>query len=326
MVSAASGISSSLSSRRPSVEGLDATAEFLRMRSSPLDELTERISRVAASRQRSVGRSFERPPVTRHRISLLSGDLFRQDTTVVPAAPHSAVAVELSRPSTATVVVNVAPAESTAEDAVPHRSMPAGSPPREITPSSPSTPLDSSTGADARSPLAQKSPSKAVEPSSSAVKRKPLPTESMTPRMPIYDDSKPPGTQPRTPADIPPPARPRPQHADGLAARNPAPVTSPTTAVNPMTMALQVTTAMGTPPSIPERHVHRPAHQGATPRPRRPRAAHASVTSQEENDLDGQMGRHPELEGDRRTWVSRREEGSLESTPPREGRFEQYLS
>ncbi|KAF2766496.1 hypothetical protein EJ03DRAFT_176634 [Teratosphaeria nubilosa] len=97
------------------------------------------------------------------------------------------------------------------------------------------------------------------------------------------------------------------------------------TTIDSMTMAVQVT-AMGSPPSIPARHVHRPTHPGATPRPRRPHAANASITSNEENDLDGQLSRHPELEEDRRTWFSRQEDGSLESTPPREGRFEQYLS
>jgi hypothetical protein len=32
------------------------------------------------------------------------------------------------------------------------------------------------------------------------------------------------------------------------------------------------------------------------------------------------------LEEDRRTWLRRREGGDLDVTPPREGRFERYLS
>ena len=56
MVSAASGISGG-ASRQSSREGLDAAAEFLRMRNSPLDDLTEKFSRLSADRSRSVGRS-----------------------------------------------------------------------------------------------------------------------------------------------------------------------------------------------------------------------------------------------------------------------------
>ena len=58
MVSAASGISGGQPiSRQSSREALDAAAEFLRMRNSPLDDLTEQFSRLASSRPRSVGRS-----------------------------------------------------------------------------------------------------------------------------------------------------------------------------------------------------------------------------------------------------------------------------
>lgn len=58
MVSAASGISGDQPmSRQSSREALDAAAEFLRMRNSPLDDLTEQFSRLASSRPRSVGRS-----------------------------------------------------------------------------------------------------------------------------------------------------------------------------------------------------------------------------------------------------------------------------
>ena len=42
-----------------------------------------------------------------------------------------------------------------------------------------------------------------------------------------------------------------------------------------------------------------------------------------ENDVEGQLAG---LEDDRRVWLGRREDGSLEVTPPAEGRFERYLS
>lgn len=42
-----------------------------------------------------------------------------------------------------------------------------------------------------------------------------------------------------------------------------------------------------------------------------------------ENDIESSL--HG-LEEDRRTWISRREKGSLEVTPPKEGRFEKFLS
>ena len=59
MVSGASGASGGDPiSRQSSKEGLDAAAEFLRMRNSPLDDLTARLSRLSASQQRSVGRSW----------------------------------------------------------------------------------------------------------------------------------------------------------------------------------------------------------------------------------------------------------------------------
>ncbi|KAK6390488.1 hypothetical protein LTR65_005612 [Meristemomyces frigidus] len=56
IVSAASG-ASSISSNDPSFTGTlsDAATEFLRMRNSPLDDLTERLSRLSASRPRSTG-------------------------------------------------------------------------------------------------------------------------------------------------------------------------------------------------------------------------------------------------------------------------------
>lgn len=41
-----------------------------------------------------------------------------------------------------------------------------------------------------------------------------------------------------------------------------------------------------------------------------------------ENDVEGTLAG---LDADRRTWMERREDGNLDVTPPREGRFERYL-
>ena len=94
MVSAASGISGGRQpSRQSSREALDAAAEFLRMRNSPLDDLTEQFSRMSTNRPRSVGRSWERPP--RPRVSLLAGDPFRPETppTVAPRTPVTSIQI-----------------------------------------------------------------------------------------------------------------------------------------------------------------------------------------------------------------------------------------
>jgi hypothetical protein len=261
MVSAASGISGSISSHRTSSDGgLDAAMEFLRMRSSPLDDLTERISRVAASRPRSVGRSWERTP-GRSRVSLLNGDPFRQEA-IPPSQP-----VADTRPQTF------------------------ASPPSTSSAIPPSTPPAEESSSSSRSPLAQKSPTKTP---GSAVKRKPVPTThaETTPRIAVYDDTRPQATQPQTPADVPSTRRSR---GVGNFVR----------------------------PTMPEHeHLVTSTPTQAHPRPIRDERRENSS----ENDVEAQLENIPELEEDRRTWLARQEDGSLETTPPPEGRFEKFLS
>ena len=108
---------------------------------------------------------------------------------------------------------------------------------------------------------------------------------------------------------------------------------------------------ISSPPTIPERHPHRNTYPPATSTqnstsiqtsdntPVRQSTAGMPETSrrvrnrrqaelqrgdeQIENDLEGHLH---SLEADRRTWLGRREGGSLDVTPPKEGRFERLLT
>ncbi|KAK0898697.1 hypothetical protein LTR02_010034 [Friedmanniomyces endolithicus] len=339
MVSAASGISSALSSRHSSTEGLHAAAEFLRMRSSPLDDLTESLSRLAASRPRSVAHSWERSPGQRQRVSLLNGDLFRAEAS--PVLPDE---------RNTTIVMSAVIPESQRNAAIPPRVAdmaclpPQAGTPQVLTPARvsssplPSTPpvrrITSETSTP-RSPLKDISPSKTSRTPRSAIIRKPLPSHATaaTPRVRVYDDSVPAHMQPQTPADIGTSAR----RARGLSE---AAVQGPTALANAV--------ALTSSPPIPQRRSHRHTYPSTTPRPQvshslpgitpagpstasaqgpsRPpqarRRADARTHSSEENEIESQMGL---LEEDRRIWERRQEAGSLESTPPGEGRFERFL-
>lgn len=100
---------------------------------------------------------------------------------------------------------------------------------------------------------------------------------------------------------------------------------------------------MSSPPSIPERHPHRNTYPAATSGQSSVHARASVTTTVEsagqnrvarrrrtqqsvehiENDVEAHLDG---LEEDRRTWLARREDGNLDVTPPREGRFERYLS
>jgi len=324
MVSAASGISDAISgSRRSSAQNLDAATEFLRFRSSPLDDLTERLSRLSG-RPRSVGHSWERPTASRARVSLLAGDPFRPEPP--PSSPSGFVASMLN--------------ESAGEVATPapQNEHPVASPsshwesdttgPLPIAASSPalpSTPPIRSPGTSVgpRLPLADISPDKTRRSPESALKRKPVPTATATPKVRVYDDTEPPHTQPQTLADIGRSSR-RTRGRSETAAR-PSPDHHG-----------RDTVGMG--PLVTERHPHRNTYPSATPlrttaaapviTPAAPPAAVRRSDSQRgshesENDVEEQFDG---IEQDRRTWLSRQGQGSLETTPPTEGRFERYLS
>ncbi|KXL42606.1 MAG: hypothetical protein FE78DRAFT_34283 [Acidomyces sp. 'richmondensis'] len=123
---------------------------------------------------------------------------------------------------------------------------------------------------------------------SSPIKRKPVPMT--TPKVQVYDDSLPPATQPWTPADL--------RGARRARGRSDTIYHAPLLHNSSRDVA-----------SPPERHPHR----------------HTYPAEAAENDLlDAHLAG---LEEDRRRWVGRRwEEGSLQVTPPREGRFERFLS
>jgi hypothetical protein len=110
---------------------------------------------------------------------------------------------------------------------------------------------------------------------------------------------------------------------------------------------------MSSPPPIPERHPHRNTYPSTTSAQSNVStaiststatslAAEANVpqmTRQNRNSRRARTQRgieQPEndvveahlqgLEEDRRTWLHRREDDSMDVTPPKEGRFERYLS
>ncbi|KAK3713747.1 hypothetical protein LTR37_008233 [Vermiconidia calcicola] len=337
MVSAASGISGGdPASRQSSREGLDAAAEFLRMRNSPLDDLTERLSRLSSSRLRSVGHSWERPPSNRPRVSLLTGDPFRPEPSSNPAAAGP-ISTLLEQNPTLAEPDTVDEVDAIAEDLV---ALSLALPPSSSLSSSPlpSTPQfrNSTKTSSPQCPQAERSPVKSCGSPEISIKRKPVPSASKTPRVQVYDDSKPPLTQPRTSADVRRSTRRAKTRSDTTAQQSPIFVGR---------------AKISSPPPIPERNQHRNTYPPATPQqtnasaPARDAPSSASVppaptsdasherttiraqmqrsSDQAENDMEGH---HPVLEHDRQTWLSRREDGTLEVTPPKQGRFERYLS
>ncbi len=232
MVSAASGISGDPRvSRQSSREGLDAAAEFLRMRNSPLDDLTERLSRLSSSRPRSVGRSWERPPRNQPRVSLLTGDPF----------PPAQITM---RPDPPVSTEGRTEAETIVEDLV---GLSLALPPSSSLPSTPPASLSTPPTKHKAEKVATKCPAHNDEAHGytsppSCIKRKPVPTTTKTPKVTVYDDSKPSHTQPQTPADV-------------LGSTRRAKARSETAVQQSPTATRHVKIAM--PPVIPERHPHR---------------------------------------------------------------------
>ncbi|KAK5175865.1 uncharacterized protein LTR77_001005 [Saxophila tyrrhenica] len=304
-------------SRQSSKEGLDAAAEFLRMRNSPLDDLTERLSRLSSSRPRSVGRSWVEAPRGRPRVSLLTGDPFRPEPIPRPATTDPRVSQRPEPNAVSPSNRTEAPSETNTmvEDLV---ALSLALPPSSSLPSTPAVPS---------SPPCPSATQRSIHPTSSpdpgrqgyssppsCIKRKPVPSGPKTPKVTVYDDSKPPNTQPQTPADVGRSTRRVKARSETAVQQSPIVVRH---------------VKISTPPVIPERYPHRytyppgaaqgyagPAGNAAGP------SAHRS-NEHVENDLEGHL---PGLEQDRRTWMSRQEGVNLDVTPPREGRFERYLS
>ena len=343
MVSAASGVSggpAGSSTRQSSREGLDAATEFLRMRNSPLDDLTEKFSRLSASRPRSVGRAWERRPSHRPTVSLLTGDPFRQNPCpdLLPVVHPTAIPEYVSSPPEQNIEDIAEEVEPLPEDAV---ALSLALPPSSPLPTSPtlipSTPPVRMTGPS--SPHSTPANFSRANPCSSpkrAIRRKPVPSAAETPRVKVYDDKKPPDTQPRTPTDITRSRRAK-TRSDIVVQQSPI---------------FAGCAMISSPSAIPERHIHCNTYPSATisqastqvsqpclatPGPSasantsdsvlRERARRQGrsqrISEQAENDLEGAL--HG-LEEDRRTWLDRREDGALDITPPRKRRFERYLS
>ncbi|GAB1730021.1 hypothetical protein NU195Hw_g3445t1 [Hortaea werneckii] len=214
----------------------------------------------------------------------------------------------------------------------PHSSpIPAPSPELPSTPPRPAVSLSSP-----RRPLDQRSPAKAKEALTpgTAIRRKPVPGAGATPKVKVYNDSEPPDTQPQTPADVLRTARKsRRGRSDDWTQNqtvNRVDESSPT-------LDSQQNNYRQTCPSVSParaldshvRHDNRASTTVSVSEPiqneqirRRPDSARNTL-DRENNEVEGHL---EGLEEDRRVWLARREGGSLETTPPAEGRYERYLS
>ncbi|KAI7240532.1 hypothetical protein KC330_g1201 [Hortaea werneckii] len=217
----------------------------------------------------------------------------------------------------------------------PHSSpIPAPSPELPSTP--PRIPISSSSS---RKPLDQRSPAKRKETLTpgSAIRRKPVPAAGATPKVKVYNDSEPPDTQPQTPADVLRTARKSRRvrsedlvqsqlyssnanrmddHSPMTSQQIPHPGTYPSTS-QARTLDLHVRQNGETPVATsvlePTRNEH-VRHRGTSAR---------NTLDRENNEVEGHL---EGLDEDRRVWMGRREGGSLDTTPPAEGRYERYLS
>lgn len=333
---AASGFS--IVDRANNRDGLDAATEFLRMRSSPLDDLTERLSKLSTSRASSLDKSFDSSTTSQRKVSLLAGDPFRADAhihrrdigkTPLHRTHPLAICKDDPQPTTSSD-------DTTLEDLV---ALSLALPPSSSLPSTPqvrkySSPHEHSSPQPPERRTAMRDITSRF-PSSppSAIKRKPVPT-CKTPKVTVYDDSKPPHTQPQTHEDIARSERRNKARSDTTCADSPL----GSRRVKP-----------NSPPIMPERHSHRhtypsiyhgqssPDITSGTPG-RALGTTHASPIVQtagntrpgqasrsgleHENELQGHLS---EMEDDRRIWIDRQEAGPLDATPPKESRYERYL-
>ncbi|GAB1737039.1 hypothetical protein NU219Hw_g401t1 [Hortaea werneckii] len=205
-------------------------------------------------------------------------------------------------------------------------------------PELPSTPPGASISSSSpRKPLDQRPPAKPKETLTpeSAIRRKPVPAAGATPKVKVYNDSEPPETQPQTPADVLCTARKsRGVRSDDL-------VQNQVDALHANRMddlsPTQHRTPQGTYPSMsPARTLNSHLRQNGetsvatsilepdrNEHVRRRADSARNTLDRENNEVEGHL---EGLEEDRRVWMARREGGSLDTTPPAEGRYERYLS
>lgn len=352
-----------------------ALDHFLNNRDSPLDELGDRLSRMSSNRPRSVGRSFHQPPGSRPRISLLSGDPFREDTPPEPPPLSSDeydgyqtfFPQEQSQTSGDrrekkkkhdSVVSDDDPVALSL--ALPSPAIPPLSPSPLVSRSSPTPSQQPSTPATAlrdraktpRTSASISSPVRGSEWISSGTP--PMPPSATPARMTIYNDARPAELQPQTPADLSRSAARRraragthSSHRSGVSNISAGGFTgSPATsasgiverssnpnrhsypaAATPITASPVAIEVVETPARVPVVVGHEGRSGGRVTR----RSWVASIEDEYvgyddedgENDVEnGLVG----LEEDRRVRIERHEgNGTLDITPPAEGRWERYL-
>ena len=293
IVSAASGISKLSISE-------DAAAEFLRFRPSPLDGLTAELSRLSAALGPAAVAGEK-------RISLLNGNPFD-----VSGAAFDDEDVDLDSSEIDPDVTrrDVAPPKLLASPS--HFTLSCSQP-------LPNTPLPQSIPQSIPQRSAsrvQATPSKATT-EARTPSRHPT-TTTNTPKVPIYNDATPAYLQPQTPADI---------HRSSRRSRN----RSDSSVHREAFCVGQVLVAQR--PPVPERRAYRntypaninvggnTAHAGTE--------GSAGLRRSERGERDetenGAQGLLVGLESDRAVWVRRRQGGSLDVTPPGQGRFERFL-
>ena len=327
-VSAASGTSTEPVSRRSSWQELQIAEDFIRRRSSPLDELTESFSRM-----RSVGRSWSRSPSNWSRPSLLNGDPFGQ-RAAPRAGSYQRSAETRTRPvSFRDSGAGQEPAmlETVDNDVVALAvALPPSSPISNGPVVLPSASAALPQGAPSSSVLIQRSPLKETPSCKNPRYPSATPQPTMTPRFSVYDGDRSQYTQPQTPADI---TGARRAAHNCVVSNNASPILVGRAIIDrlPAISAAydhrddpSVTSTTSTAAGAGIRSDGRAGRpeQAGRPRTRRHNRTQRS-SGRIENELEGHL---QGLEADRRVWLQRREGGSLDITPPREGRFERYLS
>lgn len=336
--------SSNRSAQRTSESGT-SVQDWL-FRDSPLDELTHDLTRLAG-RPRSVGRSFERPSGNRSRVSLLTGDPFRLteseeerssfdgDSDSEYATFEARVAVRAKVDSIIELPQRTHQAKaqhsggSNEEDPVA-LSLALPSPEIPASPASPAIRSDfqtTPTTANSRAATSQSSTPRQTSPTtqtSTPTSAPPHPAASAAPRVPVYNDSLSPNTQPQMPADMMRRGRGR---SDVSASTRRHQMADATMADQTRTPYRHTYPSAVLPQQSPE-HLRSPERMPVVAEDPARETQHAARAHQQgsgssENEIEPVIG---ELEQDRRTWMRRQEDGSLDVTPPAEGRFERFLS
>ncbi|KAI7155736.1 hypothetical protein KC349_g6764 [Hortaea werneckii] len=219
----------------------------------------------------------------------------------------------------------------------PPHSSPVPAPSPELPSTPPRIPISSSSP---RKPLDQRSPAKPKErlTPGSAIRRKPVPAAGPTPKVKVYNDSEPPDTQPQTPADILCTARKsrRVRSEELVQNQVDASYANRLDDSSPTSTSQQLTYQDTYPSMSPARTLNSHVRQNGEPsvatsvleptrneHVRRRADSARNTLDRENNEVEGHL---KGLEEDRRVWMARREGGSLDTTPPAEGRYERYLS